>query len=258
MKPGVVAATVSDVSERDSLGGKRVLFVANEVFFFLSHRKEIAQAAISAGIEVHLAAPADHVWAPVGFDHEVELREIGIQFHELPMSRRGRNLVQELRALFVLGMIFRLVKPDITHFLTIKPIIYGCVLARVMNIGATVVAFTGLGHVFSGREFGLGLIRFCVMAILRGGMARENLLAMFQSIADRDVIVTATGVDLDRTRVVPGAGVDLDRFRPKPSPSGAPVILLPARLIWEKGIGEFVAAARVVKSRFPHFRFVLV
>jgi glycosyltransferase involved in cell wall biosynthesis len=81
---------------------------------------------------------------------------------------------------------------------------------------------------------------------------------MFQNVVDRDLIIKVTGISREATFVLPGAGVDLARFQPRPIPVGSPVVVLPARMIWDKGIGEFVAAARLVKERGHDLRFVLV
>jgi len=239
------------------LRGTTILFVANEAYFFFSHRIQIARAAIAEGARVHLAAPTDHVWAPASFDIAVLERE-GIRFHPLPVSRRGRNPFEELRTLFAMTRLFRAIKPDLLHLLTIKPILYGGVLARLLAVPAVVMAFTGLGHVFAGREPSLALIRPFVLALLRIGLGHPNVRAIFQNRGDFETIVSAAGFPRGMATVIPGAGVELDRFHPRPAAAGVPLALLAARLIWDKGIAEFVEAARIARRRGAEVRFVLV
>ena len=240
-----------------SLRGTTILFVANEAYFFYSHRLPVARAAIAEGAHVHLAAPTDHVWAPASFDIAVLERE-GIRFHPLPVSRRGRNPFEELATLLAMARLFRAIKPDLLHLLTIKPILYGGALARWLAVPAVVMAFTGLGHVFAGRERSLALIRPFVLALLRIGLGHPKLRAIFQNRGDFETIVGATGFPRRMATVIPGAGVELDRFRPRPATPGVPLAILAARLIWDKGIAEFVEAARIARQRGAEVRFVLV
>ena len=240
-----------------SLRGTTILFVANEAYFFYSHRLQIARAAIAEGAHVHLAAPTDHVWAPASFDIAVLERE-GIRFHPFPVSRRGRNPFEELATLLAMARLFRAIKPDLLHLLTIKPILYGGTLARWLAVPAVVMAFTGLGHVFAGREPSLVLIRPFVLALLRIGLGHPKLRTIFQNRGDFETIVGATGFPRRMATVIPGAGVELDRFHPRPEPAGVPLVVLAARLIWDKGIAEFVEAARIARRRGAEARFVLV
>ena len=157
-----------------------------------------------------------------------------------------------------MARLFRAIKPDLLHLLTIKPILYGGTLARWLAVPAVVMAFTGLGHVFAGREPSLVLIRPFVLALLRIGLGHPKLRTIFQNRGDFETIVGATGFPRRMATVIPGAGVELDRFHPRPEPAGVPLVVLAARLIWDKGIAEFVEAARIARRRGAEARFVLV
>jgi len=136
----------------------RLLFVVNEAYGLLSHRLAIATAAQRAGWEVHVAAPSDHVWAPPDFS-ERQLEERGFSFHAVPLSRRGRNPIADLRTLVALLRLYRRLRPRLVHHVTLKPSVYGGIAARLTRVPAAIFAITGLGHVFVARGVTAGLLR---------------------------------------------------------------------------------------------------
>ena len=135
-----------------------LLFVVNEAYFFMSHRLALAKAALASGFEVHVAAPSDHVWAPEGFSVK-ELSRAGFRFHRIRLSRRGTNPWRELVTLVALFRLYRRLRPDLVHHITIKPVLYGGLVARLLRVPATVILVTGLGQVFIGRGFRARLLR---------------------------------------------------------------------------------------------------
>ena len=138
-------------SERQGLNRRqmpKLLFVLNETF--LSHRLPVAEAAQKSGMEIHVAAPAYHVWAPPGFSTS-ELENRGFIFHAIPLSRRGTNPITELRTAFALWRLYRRLRPELVHHLTIKPNLYGGVSARLAKVPGVVFSVTGLGQIFSGK-----------------------------------------------------------------------------------------------------------
>lgn len=235
----------------------RLLFVINEAYFLLSHRLQIALAAQAAGFEVHFAAPSHHAWAPADFDTS-QLRRLGFKFHVIPMSRRGMNPAMELRTFVALFCLYLRLKPDLVHHITIKPNIYGGIAARLAGVPAVVFAVTGLGEIFSSS----GVIAVGIRAFTSVAMAmafrHPNARIIFQTPEDAEVLRRRRVVDPARIVIIRGAGVDLAHFTPTPEPEGTPLVVLPARLIWDKGIAEFVEAARLVRKRGIPARFVLV
>lgn len=235
----------------------RLLFVVNEAFFFLSHRLPIAEAAQRLGWDVHVAAPADHVWAPEDFS-VAELVKRGFTFHAIPLSRRGINPWRDLRTLIALVRLYRALRPDLVHHLTVKPNLYGGIAARMTGVPAVAFTVTGLGQVFVGRGPWMGALRAIVTRGLTHAFAHRNARVWFQNRDDRRTLLAAGAVAADRTAVVTGSGVDLRRFSADAFPAGPPVVVLAARLIWEKGVGEFLAAARQLRGDGVVARFVLV
>ena len=234
-----------------------LLFVVNEAYFFVSHRLPIALEAQRQGYDVHIAAPADNVWAPEDYSVD-ELTKLGLTFHEIPMSRRGTHPVQELRTFLAIWGLYRRLHPDIVHQLTIKPNLYGGVAARLAGVPSVVYAITGLGQMFVSTQGPLRLLRPIVLSLMRVAFGHGNARVIVQNASDRAFLADNGVVDLDATVLIQGSGVDLTLFHPTPEPEGDPVVILPSRLIWEKGIQEFVDAARQLKNEGVVARFALV
>jgi glycosyltransferase involved in cell wall biosynthesis len=235
----------------------RLLFVVNESYFFMTHRLALAKAAQKAGYEVHVAAPADHVWAPDDFSVE-EVRSAGFNFHVIPLSRRGKNPLQDLATLVALIRLFINLKPDILHLLTIKPIIYGGIAARITGLRAVVSTITGLGQVFIAKGFRASVLRWAVIKFYRLATDLRNARIIVQNSGDRETIITTGAANPERIRLIRGSGVALEVFNVTTDSADSPLVILPSRLIWEKGVGTFADAARILKEQGVKARFALV
>lgn len=230
----------------------KILFVVNAPEFFLSHRLPVAEAAQRAGYTVHIATgpgAACQSIARLGFAH-----------HELPMSRSGRNPLAELRTLGALYRVLRRVRPDVVHLVTIKPVLYGGLLARLVGVPAVVAAISGLGTVFIAGP-GEGWMRMGMRGLVRWlyrfALGHANLRVIVQNPDDCDVLVGMGAVGQDRTVLIRGSGVALVAYPVQPEPPGVPVVTFAARLLKDKGVQEFVQAARMLHSRGVSARFWL-
>lgn len=235
----------------------RILYVVNESYFFLSHRLAIGLAAQAAGYEVHVAAPADHVWAPRSFDARA-LAERGFVLHQIPLSRRGRNPLVEARSLLALVRLYRSLRPQIVHHMTIKPVLYGSLAARVAGVPAVANLVTGLGHLFSDGSATTRVLRALAVFGYRLAAGHANGWTTCQNSEDRARLVRYGAIDPERSSVMRGSGVDLGIFVPTVPPETVPLVVLPARLLWDKGIGVFVDAARLLQGRGARARFAIV
>jgi glycosyltransferase involved in cell wall biosynthesis len=227
----------------------RVLFVANVAWFFASHRLPLALAARRAGYDVHVAANPD------GADPIVAS---GLPFHPLPVVRSATGIWNDLALLRSLADLYRSLRPELVHHVTLKPVIYGSLAARGTGVPWVVNAVSGMGTLALASGARAHVRRAVVRPLLRLGSNRDNVRVIFQNPEDRADYVAAGVVQPDRAVLIPGSGVDLDLFRPSPEPSGVPVVMLPARVIYDKGVGEFVEAARLLRARGIVARFVLV
>lgn len=234
-----------------------LLFVVNEAYFFVSHRLPIALAAQRRGYDVHIAAPSDNVWAPEDYSTD-EFGDLGLVFHEIPISRRGTQPIQEVRTFFALLRLYQRLRPEIVHHLTIKPNLYGGLAARLVGLPGVVYAITGLGQMFVATRGPLLFLRPLFVRLMRTALGHRNARVIVQNRGDEAFLVENRIVDKSHTVLIQGSGVDLAQFRPTPEPDGEPIVILPSRLIWEKGVQEFVDAARVLKAEGTIARFVLV
>jgi len=236
----------------ETLAGQRpqILFVVNACWFFVSHRLPLARAAQRQGFTVHVAASPDETSA--------QLEAAGIHFHPVPFSRKGRHPLRELRTFFQVVALYRRIRPDLVHHVTIKPIVYGGLAARIARIPVVISAVAGLGYTFLARGRAASLLRQVVWFGYRKGLSHSNQTVIFQNDDDRREFLERGVVTASETALIRGSGVDPDEFSPAERPDGLPVVVLPARLLWDKGVGEFVEAAALLKWRGVKARFVLV
>lgn len=237
--------------------GRRLLFVVNEAYFFVSHRLAVARAARRAGFEVHVAAPVDHVWAPEDFD-VTQLADEGFSFHPIPLNRRGINPLQDLQTLAALWRLSRRLRPDLVHNLTIKPVLYGGIVNRLLRTRGVVAAVPGLGQVFLLPGIRAALLRRLIVTLYRLSLNNPRSRVIVQNPDDGDRLLMFGAVAPARLALIRGSGVPLDQFALAEEEPGPPLVILPARLIWAKGIKEFVAAARRLRDEGIAGRFAIL
>lgn len=228
----------------------RLLYVCNAAWFFTSHRLAHAVAARQAGHEVHLAAAPDATTDVITAE--------GIAFHPVAIDRGGEAQAGDLAVWRALVRLYRSLNPAIVHHVTMKPVLLGSWAARSARVPAVVNAISGLGTLFLAEGPGATLRRRVVLSLMRPACARPGVVGIFQNPDDRAVFVQAGIMPEDRTVIIPGAGVDLEVFRPEPEPPGVPLVVLPARMLRDKGVTEFVAAARELSRQGVRARFALV
>lgn len=226
-----------------------ILFVTNVEWFFLSHRMPLARAMRDRGARVVIAA------ADTG--RAAEITGEGFEFVPLPFSRRGTNVLAELRTLAAIVALYRRLRPALIHQISIKPVLYGSIAARLAGRPPVVNAISGLGYLFAEGNVHPALRRV-VERVYRVALGGARTRTIFQNPEDRDEFVARGLVREDSTVLVRGSGVDCARFAESPEPAGAPVVMFAGRLLWEKGFGEFVEAARLTRERGVSARFVLV
>lgn len=238
-----------DAQRTQHSSARRLLFVVNNPAFFLSHRLPLALAAKRAGFDVHVAT----------MDGPSVSRIVshGLAHHVIPMSRSGKNPVRELGSLFALRRLFRRLRPDLVHAVTIKPVLYGGIAARLAGVPAFVAAVSGLGYVFmrSGGRF--DPLRTAAVFLYKLALGHRNSRVVFQNGADLDVLRRAGVVREGQAVLIRGSGVDLDAFQVSDEPDGPVRVAMASRLLRDKGVEEFVEAARLSAARRTDVRWVL-
>lgn len=228
----------------------RLLFVVTEDWYFASHRLPLARAARDAGYEVAVAARVDR--------HGDLIRREGIELIELRRLRRSSlNPLRELAAVFELLIVVRRWRPHLMHLVALKPVLYGAVASRLAGRIARVNALAGLGFVFLADRPLARALRPLVTRALRWTLGGARAATIVQNPDDRELLVGQGLVDPSHVRLIRGSGVDLTRFVPCTPTQEPPIVLLMSRMLWDKGVAEFVAAARALKARGSAARFVL-
>lgn len=222
----------------------RVVICANTAWNLWNFRRGLIRALLDAGIEVVAVAPADK--------YARALVEIGCRFEDMPMDSMGTSPVQDTRLLLRFRRLFREIRPDFFLGYTIKPNIYGSIAAHLCGV-RTINNISGLGNAFRSRGWLNRVVR-----LLYGWSLGRSSHVFFQNPDDRTLFLEFGLVRAETSSVLPGSGVDLARFSPTPSRGGDVSFLLIARLLWDKGIGDYVEAARIVRRQFPSASFQLL
>jgi len=151
----------------------------------------------------------------------------------------------------------RKIRHDLVHLVTIKPVLYGGLMARLSGVPAMVAAISGLGTVFVDRDQKRSRIRRGVEWLYRVALGHSNAKVIFQNPDDRAALIGMGAVSKEKTALIRGSGVSLAAYSMRPEPEGVPVVTFAARLLADKGVREFVEAARVLKGRAVVARFWL-
>lgn len=229
---------------------KRILFLSAKDGYFFSHRLELALRVQAAGYDVKLVAPRGA--------YRERIVAAGIRVLDIPMDRQGKNPLADLRTVQALTTVYRRERPDLVHHVAIKPILYGSLAARLAGVPYVVNAMAGMGYVFLSQQLLSRMIRPGVKLSFRMLVNAENARVILQNPDDVERWVRWGVMRRDRIALIRGAGVDIEQFRPTPEPAGDPVAIVPARFLFDKGIGEFVQAARILRKSGVKARFVLL
>jgi len=191
-----------------------------------------------------------------GDGYEERLRSLGVRFTGLPIDRRALRPWKDARLLLALNRLYRAERPDVVHHFTIKPVIYGSLIARMARVPWVVNTVTGLGYVFTGSA--PRWLRPLVEQMYRRALAAADR-TFFQNTEDLRLFVERGMVAPARAEALAGSGVDIEHFSPRPSASPrAPQVLMVSRVLADKGVREFVAAAAAIRRARPDVEFVLL
>ncbi|MFU8865522.1 MAG: glycosyltransferase family 4 protein [Rhodobacterales bacterium] len=223
-----------------------ILLTVNAAWNIWNFRRPVVQALLKDGHRITVLAPPD--------DSVADLQRMGCRFLPLEMSAKGLNPLEGVKLYSRFKDVFRAEQPDIVLSYTIKNNIFGAMAAKSTGV-PFVPNVTGLGTAFLSG----GLLQIVAEGLYRCAFAKLPTV-FFQNEDDRSLFISRRLIKGYQTRLLPGSGIDLEHFAPLPSPSGhrAPVFLMISRLLRDKGVLEFVKAARLVKAHMPEVRFQLL
>jgi len=230
--------------------GRKILLVGNDPDYFLMHRLPLARALAASGADLHVALPfarSDRRFSGHPFD-----------LHGVSLRRGSVNPYMEGQTVMDLLSISRRVRPALVHHVTVKPILYGSVIARLLRTPCVVNSVTGLGYVFSSGSVRAKSLRTLLLPALRYGCKRRNVTMLFENQDDVGVYCSLGITESSRCLVIPSSGINVEDYLPSDSKRESATVMFLGRMLWDKGVGEFVEAARSVRQARPSSRFVLV
>jgi len=228
-------------------GPRRVAFFVTVDWYFCQHYLALACAVRDAGYAVSVITSVDA--------HGAQIRAAGLHLIPFEISRKGMNPLREIATVARLVRVLRDLRPDLLHNIAQKPVLYGTLAARLTGVPTVVNALAGMGYLFTSGESRARLVRWLVGGAYRTLLAAPNVRVLVQNPDDQAQMHRLTGVE---PILVPGSGVDLGRYVPQAEGPGPVLVVLASRMLWDKGIAEFVAAARLLKAADSPARFVLV
>lgn len=229
----------------------KIILFANTDWYLYNFRRTLALALRNDGHEVLLLSPQG--------PYAEKLQALGLRWLPVPMARRSLNPFREFNLILWLSKLMRKEHADLVHGFTIKGAVYGSLAARLAGVSARVNGIDGLGYVFASNEFKARLLRPLVRALLRLALGGKYSRLILQNPDDVAMFQDAGLVSAECVRMIPGAGVDCNRF----SVGGKRVegqhlrVLLAARLLWDKGLAEYAATARLLKAQGRQIHFLL-
>ena len=228
----------------------KLLILINNLSFFCSHRLPIAEASLANGFDVVIG------YSEVGSADPYLLMQKGFKVKFVPMHG-GTNLLKDLKTFYTLWIFFKKEKPDIVHLVTIKPYLYGGIISRFTGVQNLVSAISGLGTLFVHKDLKSRFLRLLLYPLYCLAFNHSNQKVIVQNEDDAKVLVRWGVLNSNKVRLIRGSGVNLKNFINLREPEGIPVICFAARLLVDKGVYEFVSAAKILKDRGVQARFCL-
>lgn len=223
---------------------------ANTDWYLYNHRLSLAKSARETGWVVYLVSPPG--------PYVQHLTAEGFTWCELPIDRRGTNFWREMITIQRIAWLYRRISPDLAHHFTVKPVFYGSLAARWMNVPAVVNSVTGMGYLFTSASFGISVLRWMLRPFYTYAMNHPAQRVIFQHDGDLERYTRLGLADNQTSVIIPSSGVDLRRFSPQEDPQGRPVVLMAARMLWDKGVGDLVEASRQLDRQGESARVWLV
>lgn len=230
----------------------KIVLFANTDWYLYNFRRSLALALQAEGHELLLLSPPG--------PHGAKLQALGLRWEPVDMARRSLNPLREALLVWRLARRLRRERPDVVHGFTIKCAVYGALAARLAGVHGRVSSVAGLGYVFISNSAKARVLRPIVRTLLRAALDGRDARLVLQNPDDVALFTLAGLCDPARIRLIEGSGVDCTRFLPPAveREAGAPLrVLLPARLLWDKGLAELVEAARLLRAEGRTLRIEL-
>ena len=226
----------------------KILFVVNFDWFFITHRLPLAIESLKKGYEVHLACGLTN------YNHKEYLKNLGIKVHELHLSRSGRSINREIKAFSEINKVLKIIDPNIVHFVSIKPILYGGIASRFIKLPKKVFSLSGLGFVFTDYGYKASLFRLLIKIMYKFALGGKNTHVIVQNPDDKAFVKSIVNAPIT---LIKGSGVDLKKYKYIEEENKNLKVCMASRLLKDKGVFEFIEASKNLKKKFPEATFEL-
>ncbi len=229
---------------------KSILYIINHIDWFWSHRLPLARYARDKGYKVYVAA--------YGASQDSDLTKNGFYPVELPSPHSGNALFAMIKIIRRIRTILTEIGPDITHAITLKYVFITGLAALGYKQTKPVFTIAGLGYLFSSEGLKPKLLRFLISPFLKLAFSHPEMSAIFQNPDDMEILTKRGFVNKNNAFLIKGSGVDTDKFSYAPPPEQqTPVVLMPTRLVKDKGVNIFADAAGILKKQGVEARFLI-
>ncbi len=227
---------------------KKIIYVVNDIDFFISHR-------------LHLAIAAKKIFNEVYVCSSFNLRKIrylerkGIKFLKLDIDRSNTTLFKEIRILLSLYSIVKRIKPDVLQLITIKPLVYGSIVSLITKPKLTVYNFSGLGHIHHSKD--KYLLKRIIIFILRNTIKKTKSVIFLQNKSDFQYLKIQKVITNQKVIFTKGSGVNLNKFKPSKKINKEKIVLLASRMSKDKGVMEFISVSQKIFQLDKKIKFIL-
>lgn len=230
----------------------KLLFIVNVDWFFVSHRLPIAQEALKQGCNVTIACYCT--------EHKKKLIDMGFNVVELPFTRSGGGIVNELKVIKVIRDLVIQQQPSVIHAVTIKPVLYTGISLRLIKKDVPfVAAISGLGYVFTANTLRAKITKLVVSIFYKISLSQKYKKVIFQNASDEAILTEVAKLKESDKALIKGSGADLSVYNYLPERiDDAVKIVMACRLLKEKGVYQYIDAARIIKEQHPNAEFLLV
>lgn len=228
----------------------KLLYLITEDWFFCSHFMERAMAAKAAGYDVLVVTRV--------VNKGPQIVDAGLRLMHLPLGRSSLNPFSAVWSMVRLALIYWRERPDLVQHIAMKPIFLGTLAARIVGIRGVVNAPVGMGFVYTSKGLLAKVLRPLFWVLMHSLLNPRGSKVILENADDCAALVKSHYAKEQDIRLIRGAGVDIDRFKPSNREHDGLVVMLVARLLWDKGVLEFAQAARLLRANNPQVRFVLV
>ena len=220
---------------------KKLCFLVTEDWYFLSHRIQLAKAAQRDGYDVYVITRVNK--------GKKLIESEGIQLIPIDLNRHGKNIFKEILSIIHIIKIYKNINPDIVHHVALKPTLYGTLASVFLKVPKVVNTVAGLGYIFNSSSYGDRLLSTVIKYTLKLSVYFKSSEFITQNPEDRNFLIRNNITKKNNIHLIRGSGVEPELYKPAKNNREIPKILFASRLLWSKGVKDYVSAAEIIKNK---------